>query len=297
MPENFAVRLMAACERKRSACVVGLDPRPELLPAPLTPPTGADRAAVADAVGRFCAGIIDAVAEQAVAVKPQIAFFEALGVRGLEAYAGAVRYAREKGLLVIGDAKRGDIGSTARAYADAHLRPGADFEVDALTVNPWLGTDSVEPFLEAAAATGKGLFVLVKTSNPSGADFQDLESGGQPVHEHVAARVTEWGERVRGAEPWSPVGAVVGATYPGTARRLRALMPRTVFLVPGYGAQGGTAEDIRVCFNREGQGAVVNASRSIIFAWREASDPDAWQDAVAEAAGKMRTEIEEIRRP
>jgi orotidine-5'-phosphate decarboxylase len=297
MAKGFMGRLTAAARAKQSRVVVGLDPRANLLPAALKPAADADAEAWAGAYAAFCGRVCEIVAPYAVAVKPQIAFFEQLGLAGLRAYAEVVRKAGESGLPVIGDVKRGDIGSTAEAYAAGHL-DGGGLEVDAITVNPLFGTDGVAPFVRAAAERGKGLFVLVKTSNPSGAEIQDLVCDGRPVYEHVAELVHGWGESVRAGEVWSPVGAVVGATWPEQARRLRELMPHTMFLVPGYGAQGGTGESISAFFGENGEGAVVNASRSVIFAWRgapwnEKYDESRWEGAVEAAVKAMRRDIEE----
>ncbi len=208
-------------------------------------------------------------------VKPQIAMYEQFGIEGLKVYERTVRYCQDKGLLVIGDAKRGDIGSTSAAYATAHLgriKVGSSFRTafntDFLTVNPYLGTDGVKPFVEVCKAEDKGIFVLVKTSNPSSGEFQDRRIDGRPLYEHVADKVVEWGADCMDKE-YSNVGAVVGATYPEMSAVLRKKMPHTYFLVPGYGAQGATAQDLRPCFDDQGLGAIVNSSRGIIAAYRQ----------------------------
>lgn len=296
---HFADRLADAIETKKSCVVVGLDPRPGQLPPELRPAPGAPREDVAERVRLFNRRVIEAVAPHAVAVKPQIAFYETLGPTGLAAYEDAAAFAREKGLLVIGDVKRGDIGSTAAAYAEAHLGPDG---ADAATVNPYLGEDGLAPFVETARKNGRGLFVLVKTSNPSAAQLQDLVAEGEPVYVHVGRMVDKLGAGDVGRRGYSLVGAVVGATQAASARRLRSLMPKTVFLVPGYGAQGGGAADCAPCFNPDGLGAVVNSSRGIIFAWesppwRERFGPERWPEAVAAAAAQMREELEAVRRP
>jgi orotidine-5'-phosphate decarboxylase len=244
--------------------VVGLDPRWELLPEALRadgdPPT---------AFRRFGAEIIEAVADLAAAIKPQVAFFEQYGWRGMEAFESVCRLARQRGLLVIGDLKRGDIGSTAEAYAEGWL--GGDC-LDAITVNPYLGTDALEPFVRTARDRGRGLFVLVRTSNPSACDLQDLPvadgSGTRPLYRVVGDLVRRWGEGDLGECGYSFVGAVVGATYPDEAAELRAALPGVPFLVPGYGAQGGSAADVVPALDGRGLGAVVNSSRDIIFAYR-----------------------------
>jgi orotidine-5'-phosphate decarboxylase len=296
--EHFADRLLAEVDRKRSHVVVGLDPRVDLLPAELRPEDGDDVAAAAEAVAAFNRLVIDAVSEHAVAVKPQAAFYERLGCPGMEAFARTIRHARERGLPVIADAKRNDIASTAAAYAAAYLGGGAadDFVVDAVTVNPYLGADGVLPFVEAAAKHGRGVFVLVKTSNPSSVDVQDLECGGRPLYRAVGDLVERWGAEHRGERGYSLVGAVVGAPFPAQLGELRAAMPHTLFLIPGYGAQGAGVEEVVPGFDAAGSGAVVNSSRGVIFAWRQ--EPYAgrygegrWREAVAAAAAEMRAAL------
>ena len=280
-------RLIEAIEDKQNPSVVGLDPTEALVPKQVVAsfaeeiaeqvedPTEAPAAQLSVAFFEFNRAIIDAVADIVPAVKPQIAMYEQFGIEGLKAYDKTVKYCQEKGLVVIGDAKRGDIGSTSAAYATAHLgkvKVGnsicSAFNTDFLTVNPYLGTDGVKPFVDVCNAEDKGIFVLVKTSNPSSGEFQDRLIDGKPLYEHVAAKVVEWGEAsMDGA--YSNVGAVVGATYPEMSAVLRKLMPKTYFLVPGYGAQGGTAKDLKNCFNEDGLGAVVNSSRGIIAAYRQ----------------------------
>jgi len=229
----------------------------------------------ADAIWNFNKEIIDHTWDLIPSVKPQIAMYEQFGIEGLKAYEKTVRYCQEKGLLVIGDAKRGDIGSTSAAYATAHLgsvKVGDHvcraFNTDFLTVNPYLGTDGVKPFVDVCCSDDKGIFVLVKTSNPSSGEFQDRLIDGRPLYELVAEKVVEWGSGCMDGT-YSNVGAVVGATYPEMSAVLRKLMPHTYFLVPGYGAQGGTAKDLKACFNEDGLGAVVNSSRGIIAAYRQ----------------------------
>src|SRR5204863_5895136 len=230
--QTFADRLAAEVERKRSQLVVGLDPRVDLMPVELR-----------GDVSRFCCGLVDAVAPHAVAVKPQLAFYEALGPAGMAAFDEVCRYARRAGLLVIADGKRGDIGSTARAYAEAYLE-GDPPRADALTVNPWLGRDAVEPFLGAVRRGGVGIFVLVRTSN-AGGDLQDVVlKDGRTMWHHVASLVDEWGEEMVGDVGLSSVGAVIGATHPRAVAEARRLMPRTILLLPGVGAQGASVADL-----------------------------------------------------
>ena len=288
---NFADRLTAAIDEKQSCLVVGLDPRIDSLPPALRERAQGSADAAAEAVLEFNAKVIEAVAPHAVAVKPQVAFYEAIGWQGYRAFGETVRVAQDHGLLVISDVKRGDIGSTAEAYAQAHL---GEFDADAVTVNPYLGTDSIAPFLEYAPK-GKGIFVLVKTSNPSGAELQDLETGGVMLHEQVGRLVEQWGEPHRGVCGYSAACAVVGATYPEAAGELRRQMPHTLFLVPGYGAQGGGAEGCRPCFDANGHGAVVNSSRGIIFAYNKVATDD-WPQAVADAARAARDDLEHVRK-
>ena len=277
----FADRVAEAVEQKRSQLVVGLDPRLDLLPVELRGDAHVARSAAADAVARFCCGIVDAIAPHAVAVKPQLAFFEALGADGVRAFEQACEYARSAGLLVIADAKRGDIGSTARAYGSAYLE-GEKPVADAMTVNPYLGRDSLEPFFGACRRHGGGVFCLVKTSNEGGGDVQDVRlSDGGVLWQHVARLVAEWGEDLVGEHGLSSVGAVVGATHPEELAAVRRLLPNVVFLVPGYGAQGGTAADVAAAFLPDGLGAVVNNSRGIIASFRP--DEPAWEVAVEAA--------------
>jgi orotidine-5'-phosphate decarboxylase len=276
-PVSFADRLAAEVDRKRSQLVVGLDPRTDLLPIELR-----------GDVARFCCGIIDAVAPHAVAVKPQLAFFEALGPAGMGAFDEVCRYARHAGVLVIADGKRGDIGSTARAYADAYL-DGSPPRADALTVNPWLGRESVEPYLAAARRNGAGIFVLVKTSN-AGADAQDVTLlDGRPMWQHVAQLVNEWGEDLVGEVGLSSVCAVMGATHPRAVAEARRLMPQTILLLPGVGAQGASVADLAGAFTSGPASALVNSSRAVIYAFRS-GDTDFRSAAGAEAA-RLREEI------
>ena len=274
---HFGDRLAGEVERKRSQLVVGLDPLPDLLPVELR-----------DDVARFCCGIVDAVAPHAVAVKPQLAFFELLGAPGSLAFAEVCAYARRAGVLVIADGKRGDVGSTARAYAAAYLE-GDEPLADALTVNPWLGRESIEPYLSSARRYGAGVFCLVKTSN-AGGDVQDVTlSDGRPMWQHVAALVADWGADLVGEHGLSAVGAVVGATHPRAVREARKLMPQAIMLLPGVGAQGGQAADLAPAFSSGPASALVTASRSVIYASRE-SGGDFRAAAGAEAA-RLRDEI------
>jgi len=288
----FPDRLAEAVERKRTQIVVGLDPRVDLLPVELKGEAVLGRAEAGRAVARFCRGIVDAVAPYVVAVKLQIAFFEALGSDGIEALEDACAYAREAGLLVVADGKRGDIGSTARAYAAAYLEPREHRPplADALTVNPYLGEDSVEPFLQACRLHAAGIFCLVRTSNAGASDIQDLTlSDGRPLWQHVAKLVTEWGEGLLGERGLSSVGAVVGATLPRAVGEARRAMPQAVFLLPGVGAQGATPADVARAFTSGPASALVNSSRSVIYAFRS-SEAD-WRAAAAAEAARLAREV------
>ena len=274
---TFADRLAAEVERKRSQLVVGLDPRADLMPIELR-----------GDVARFCCGIVDAVAPHAVAVKPQLAFFEALGPAGMAAFDQVCTYARRAGLLVIADGKRGDIGSTARAYSEAYLE-GETPRADALTVNPWLGRDSLDPFLGAVRRGGVGIFVLVRTSN-AGGDLQDaVLKDGRPMWHHVAELVDEWGEGTVGDVGLASVGAVVGATHPRAVADARRLMPRTILLLPGIGAQGGSISDLTRAFQSGPASALVNAARSVNYAFREAGGD--YRDAAGAEAARLKQAI------
>ena len=285
MPEHFADRLMAAIIEKASRVCVGIDPVIDSLPD-----AARGRAEPIEQVRGFCARILRAVADHCPVVKPNSAFFEALGPGGMELLHDVVLEAKKLGLLVIVDAKRNDIGSTAEAYARAVF--GGDEAVpDAVTVNPYLGSDGVRPFIDTAEACGGGVFVLVKTSNPSSAELQDLQADGKPIYHHVADLVDAWGSAHVGESGWSSVGAVVGATWPEQLVELRAAMPRTPFLVPGYGAQGGGAADVVAAFDDDGLGAVVNSSRGIIYAHSESTDE--FDIAAAKAAETMKRAINE----
>ncbi|MFO8080728.1 MAG: orotidine-5'-phosphate decarboxylase [Armatimonadota bacterium] len=292
MSEHFADRLMAAIKEKGSRICVGIDPVVERLPC-----TIGDEGDRIGQVRAFCTGILRAVADHCAVAKPNSAFFEALGPQGMGLLHDVIGEAKRLGLLVILDAKRNDIGSTAEAYAKA-IFGGGGAVPDAVTVNPYLGSDGVQPFIEAAEACGGGIFVLVKTSNPSSAQLQDLKVDGKPVYHHVAELVDDWGSAHVGESGWSSVGAVVGATWPEQLVELREAMPRTPFLVPGYGAQGGGAGDVLAAFDEEGLGAVVNSSRGIIYAidrepHADRFAPDEWERAAAAAAEEMRDTINE----
>jgi orotidine-5'-phosphate decarboxylase len=274
---TFFERLSAAVRSKRTALCVGLDPRPESLPHSLRSQYGSDNAG---AVEEFCLRVLDIVAPLVPVVKPQSAFFEALGPQGSTVLQHVLRRAKDLGLITILDAKRGDIASTAAAYAEAAFDV---LDADALTVNPYLGRDSVEPFLTRARRDDRGLFVLVRTSNPGAGMFQDLSCSGRPLYQHVAQAVNEWNAG-RG-----DVGAVVGATHPAELHLLRELLPDVWFLIPGYGAQGGSAADVRAGFRADGLGAIVNSSRGITFPF-QVDDPN-WETKIEQAARAAAAEL------
>ena len=287
-------KLLSAIRAKKAPVVVGLDPQLKFIPGTLLDEVkkelGETPEAVAEAFYRFNVGIMDAVSDIVPAVKPQIAMYEQFGVAGVMAFKKTVDYAHKKGLVVIGDIKRGDIGSTSGAYASGHLGSeslfGHDFTPfgeDIVTVNPYLGTDGVQPFIDVARQVDGGIFVLVKTSNPSSGEFQDVMVGDRAVYELVGEMVEKWGS-ANINDGYSDVGAVVGATYPEIGRKMREQMPHTFILVPGYGAQGGKGEDIKVFFDDNGEGAIVNSSRGIIAAYQKEEYSSFGEAGFADAA-------------
>lgn len=289
--DHFGDRLIRAIQQRGNPVCVGLDPRLEDLPESILSKNlekyGNTFEAAAMSFLDFNKGIIDAVAELVPCVKPQAAFYEQYGFSGMYAFQETCKYAQEQGLIVIGDAKRNDIGSTAEAYANAYLGdvtlfegavPGMD--LDALTVTPYLGYDGIRPFMKVCREKGKGIFVLLKTSNPSSGDLQDQlldervsgefgVEGRMTNYQLMAHYLESWGSDDVGELGYSALGVVVGATYPKQAEELRRLLPQSIFLVPGYGAQGGTADDVKPCFNKDGLGAIVNSSRGILFAYKQ----------------------------
>ena len=301
-------RLIAAIRKKQNPTVAGLDPKlsyiPDFIKSASFAQYGETLAGAADAILTFNRVLIDALAPVVPAVKPQCAYYEQYGWQGMRALYETIRYAREKGLYVITDGKRNDIGATMEVYGQAHLgttKTGGQavpaFDGDALTVNPYLGTDGIAPLLPVCKARDRSIFVLVKTSNPSSGELQDRKlEDGQTLYAAVGALCETWGEDTRGADGYSRVGAVVGATYPAQLRELRAALPHTFFLVPGYGAQGGGAKDVAPAFDSKGLGAIVNASRSILTAWQKVGAAQAdYAKAAAEEAVRMRGAIlEEI---
>lgn len=271
-------KLISNIRRTNAPIVVGLDPMLSYIPEHIQKKAfaefGETLEGAAEAIWQFNKEIIDKTYDIIPAVKPQIAMYEQFGIPGLISFERTVKYAKEKGLVVIADVKRGDIGSTSAAYATAHLghvevgsRSCAAFDEDFATVNPYLGSDGIKPFTEVCKKENKGIFILVKTSNPSSGEFQDRLIDGRPLYEWMGEKVAEWGADCMGDE-YSYVGAVVGATYPEQGRILRKLMPKSYILVPGYGAQGGKGADLVDFFNEDGLGAIVNSSRGIIAAYR-----------------------------
>ncbi len=286
--------LIKKIQETNAPIVVGLDPMMSYIPKYIQEKAFAEYGetlkGAAEAIWEYNKGIIDATYDLIPAVKPQIAMYEQFGIEGLIAFERTCEYAKSKGLVVIGDIKRGDIGSTSTAYAVGHLgqvqvgsKKYSGFSEDFVTVNPYLGTDGVKPFVDVCKQENKGIFVLVKTSNPSSGEFQDQLVDGRPLYELVAEKVVEWGNECMG-DKYSNVGCVVGATYPEMGKVLRKLMPNTYILVPGYGAQGGKAEDLVHYFNEDGLGAIVNSSRGIIAAYKQEKYAEFGEERYAEAS-------------
>lgn len=298
-------KLIKKIEKTHAPIVVGLDPMldyvPEHIRAAAFKEHGETLEGAAEAIWQFNKGIVDATWDLIPAVKPQVAMYEQFGVPGLLAFKKTVDYCKSKGLVVIGDIKRGDIGSTSGAYATGHLgqvtvgtKKYYGFDEDFVTVNPYLGSDGVKPFVDVCKEEKKGIFVLVKTSNPSSGEFQDQLVEGRPLYELVGEKVAAWGEEVMG-DSYSYVGAVVGATYPKMGEILRKIMPKAYILVPGYGAQGGKAEDLKPYFNKDGLGAIVNSSRGIICAYKQETyarfGAEQYAEASRQAVIDMREDI------
>ncbi len=301
---NFADRLLNKIDEKENPSVVGLDPRLKKIPSFIVEENiskyGKNFEAIGSIFFEFNKGLIDAIKDVVPAVKPQMAFYEQYGIYGFKSFVDTVNYAKKRGLLVIEDAKRNDIGSTAKAYSDGHIGMVDYFEgkeksldVDCITVNPYLGSDGINPFIESIEKYDKGIFVLVKTSNPSSGEFQDLTNNkGVKNFITIAKNVDAWCKKTIGETGYGSVGAVVGATYPEQAIELRKVMEKSIFLVPGYGAQGGSAKDVLPCFNKDGQGAIINSSRGINFAYQNSGyKEEDFEEASREAALKMRKDI------
>ena len=296
---NAIDRLIDKIKETNNPTVMGLDPRYDMLPKCVTDKYSKDLEGVSKAIVEYNKALIDATCDIIPAIKPQIAFYEMFGIPGMNAFFETCKYAKEKGMLVIADIKRGDIGSTAQGYSNAYLgktKMGdieeSIFDVDFVTVNPYMGTDCIKPFIEDCKKYDKGIFILVKTSNPSSGELQDVKlEDGQEVYKRVAKLVEEWGKDLIGKYNYSSISAVVGATYPKQLEELRNLAPHTYFLIPGYGAQGGKADDIALGFDNNGLGGIVNASRSLMCAYKS----DLWKDKFKEEEYAMATRAEAIR--
>lgn len=297
-------KLIEEITKKNAPVVVGLDPMLSYVPKQIQKAAfeefGETLEGAAEAIWQFNKGIVDAACDLIPAVKPQIAMYEQFGIPGMVAFQKTVAYCKEKGLIVIADIKRGDIGSTSAAYAVGHLgkvtvgsKSYAVFDEDFATVNPYLGSDGVKPFLEVCKEQDKGIFVLIKTSNPSSGEFQDQKVDGVPLYELVGRKVAAWGEECMDGD-YSNVGCVIGATYPEMGKIMRQKLPKSYILVPGYGAQGGTAKDLAVYFNEDGLGAIVNSSRGIIAAWQKEEYAKFGEEHYAEASRQAVIDMIEV---
>ena len=296
---NAIDRLIDKIKQTNNPTVMGLDPRFDMLPKCVTDKYDKTLEGVSKAILEYNKALIDETCDIIPAVKPQIAFYEMFGIPGLEAFKETCKYAKEKGMIVIADIKRGDIGSTAQGYSNAFLgktkigdHEESIFDVDFITANPYMGTDCVKPFVEDCKKYDKGIFILVKTSNPSSGELQDLKlENGKEVYMQVADLVEKWGEDLVGKYGYSSVSAVVGATYPEQLEQIRSKAPHTYFLIPGYGAQGGKAEDIALGFDKNGLGGIVNASRSLMCAYKS----EIWKNQFTEEEYAKATRAEAIR--
>ena len=303
--ENAIDRLIDKIKEMNNPTVMGLDPRYELLPECIKGKCKENVESVLDGILEYNKKLIDSVSDIIPAVKPQLAFYEMFGPKGMECFKETCKYAKEKGMIVIADCKRGDIGSTCSGYSNAYLgktnigsNEESFYDIDFITVNPYLGSDGIKPFIEDCIKYNKGLFILVKTSNPSSGELQDLKlENGKTIYEEVGSLVSRWGKEYIGKYGFSSVGAVVGATYPTQMETLREMMPNTFFLIPGYGAQGGKADDIALGF-KNGLGGIVNASRSLMCAyksdrWKDKFTDEEYYKATREEAIRMRDELNE----
>ena len=296
---NAIDRLINKIKETNNPTVIGLDPRYELLPKCVLEKYPNTLEGVSEAIIEYNKALIDETYDVIPAVKPQIAFYEMFGIPGMKAFEETCKYAKQKGMIVIADIKRGDIGSTAQGYSNAYLgktkigeKEESIFDVDFVTVNPYMGTDCVKPFIEDCKKYDKGIFILVKTSNPSSGELQDVKlENGEEVYVKVAKLVEEWGKELRGEYGYSSIAAVVGATYPKQLKEIREIAPHTYFLIPGYGAQGGKAEDIALGFDKNGLGGIVNASRSLMCAYKS----ELWKDKFEEEDYAKATRAEALR--
>ena len=303
---NAIDKLINKIKETNNPTVMGLDPRYDMLPKCVTDKYPKTLEGVSKAIIEYNKALIDATYDIIPAVKPQLAFYEMFGIPGMVAFEETCKYAKEKGMIIIADNKRGDIGSTAQGYSNAYLGrtpigeiEEAVYDVEFITVNPYMGTDCVKPFIEDCKKYNKGIFILVKTSNPSSGELQDVKLGsGEEVYKKVVELVEKWGEELRGEYGYSSIAAVVGATYPKQLQELRELAPHTYFLIPGYGAQGGKASDIALGFDKTGLGGIVNASRSLMCAyksenWKDKFKEEEYAQATRAEALRMRDELKE----
>ena len=296
---NIMDKLIEQIKEKDNKTVIGLDPRYEMIPECIKSKYPKNLIGVSEAIIEFNTKLIDATYDIIPAVKPQIAFYEMYGLEGIRAFKETCEYAKEKGMLVIADIKRGDIGTTAKAYSNAFLgktkieeKEIGIYDVDFVTLNPYMGIDSIKPFIEDCEKYNKGVFILIKTSNPSSKEIQDLKlETGEELYTKVAQLVEKWGENLRGKYGYSSISAVVGATYPKELQNLRKIAPHTFFLIPGYGAQGGKAKDIALGFDKNGIGGIVNSSRGLIYAYKS----DLWKTKYTEEEFAEATRAEAIR--
>lgn len=297
--KNIIDQLIEKIKIMKNPTVIGLDPRYEMLPKCVKDKYPKTLEGVGQAIIEYNKALIDAIYDIIPAIKPQIAFYEMYGIPGMQAFKVTCEYAKQKGMFVIADIKRGDIGSTAQGYSNAYLgktkieeNEQSLYDIDFVTVNPYMGTDCVKPFIDDCKKYNKGLFILVKTSNPSSGELQDVKlENGEEVYTRVAKYVEKWGEELRGEYNYSSISAVVGATYPEQLKQLRQIAPHTYFLIPGYGAQGGKAEDIALGFDENGLGGIVNASRSLMCAYKS----DMWKGKFEEKDYAKATRAEAIR--
>ena len=297
--KNIIDQLIDKIKIMQNPTVIGLDPRYEMLPKCVKEKYLETLEGVGQAIIEYNKALIDEICDVIPAIKPQIAFYEMYGIPGIQAFKETCEYAKQKGMFVIADIKRGDIGSTAQGYSNAYLgktKIGENeqslYDIDFVTVNPYMGTDCVKPFIEDCKKYNKGLFILVKTSNPSSGELQDVKlESGEEVYTRVAKYVENWGEELRGEYNYSSISAVVGATYPEQLKQLRKVAPHTYFLIPGYGAQGGKAEDIALGFDENGLGGIVNASRSLMCAYKS----DMWKNKFEEKDYAKATRAEALR--
>ena len=297
--KNIIDQLIEKIKIMKNPTVIGLDPRYEMLPKCVKDKYPKTLEGVGQAIIEYNKALIDAIYDIIPAIKLQIAFYEMYGIPGMQAFKVTCEYAKQKGMFVIADIKRGDIGSTAQGYSNAYLgktkieeNEQSLYDIDFVTVNPYMGTDCVKPFIDDCKKYNKGLFILVKTSNPSSGELQDVKlENGEEVYTRVAKYVEKWGEELRGEYNYSSISAVVGATYPEQLKQLRQIAPHTYFLIPGYGAQGGKAEDIALGFDENGLGGIVNASRSLMCAYKS----DMWKGKFEEKDYAKATRAEAIR--